>query len=108
MRPMPINAAATRSFAPLTLPVKREVVSATPADLRNCLRAVFGSSMRWILPPRGALELWSFSTKLVRHNIFEKFFKKHWTTRSEKVTLDPYRSEEHTSELQSLRHLVCR
>src|SRR5258705_5705762 len=24
------------------------------------------------------------------------------------LTLEPYRSEEHTSELQSLRHLVCR
>src|SRR5438045_7967911 len=36
-----------------------------------------------------------------------KKHKKH-ETRNSKWTCQPRRSEEHTSELQSLRHLVCR
>src|ERR1017187_3469712 len=37
--PTPINAAAIRSFAPFTLPVKIEVVNAAPAPIRNSLRS---------------------------------------------------------------------
>src|SRR5437660_5544330 len=40
MRPIPITATEMRSPAPLTAPVKSEVVSAAPAPLRKSLRSV--------------------------------------------------------------------
>lgn len=51
MRPIPINAAEMRSFAPLMLPLRMVVASVAPADWRNRLRSAVKSFMLRILSP---------------------------------------------------------
>src|SRR5438045_6191520 len=54
-------------------------------------------------PPRSTLFPY---TTLFRSKFFDRYYRPEYTTIV--VVGDAKRSEEHTSELQSLRHLVCR
>src|SRR5258705_7003106 len=66
------------------------------------------SKLQGKLPPiPGGLFDWSnMMSRGVRQT--RRDLKWHWQLRSRRVWRTPRRSEEHTSELQSLRHLVCR
>src|ERR1039458_9723655 len=71
--------------------------------------AIKAYSMRsW---PRVSFQILSFQTRLVIRVIYCSPWRRIFSTAMSKLSLEDamlHRSEEHTSELQSLRHLVCR
>src|ERR1035438_3614284 len=65
--------------------------------------------LRHLVPRR--TDIYAFESKPDPVFVAQKFSIRHWSPQTEAaspVVADPARSAEWTSELQSLRHLVCR
>src|SRR2546425_9395197 len=58
-----------------------------------------------LFSPDGSLLAFSFSSPVEPHDVYSYDLE---TRTLEQLTTSPHRSEEHTSELQSLAYLVCR
>src|SRR5262245_63484820 len=72
----------------------------TPGIARSSLLA------RWVMRQVSACEVPSAGTQCIRKSRSLKSGSSPWPRNGHSAR--PKRSEEHTSELQSLRHLVCR
>src|SRR5258706_1092243 len=80
-------------------PAVEDVLAATPfIDIHTHLFA----------PSFGKLGLWGIDELITYHYLEAEFFRSSHTKPEQYFALPKDRSEEHTSELQSLTNLVCR
>src|ERR1035441_5665299 len=94
--------------SPIPVPVKRQVLH---ESCHRCAVCGFGLSIELahIIPWRKTQDHRPENLIALCATCHEMADKQRWNSKDfETYKNEPWRSEEHTSELQSLRHLVCR